>query len=386
MTRQSISLEKINRNPLNPARTELVERKGMGHPDSLCDGIAEQISQSLSQAYLERFDQVLHHNTDKLQLVAGRTNPQFGGGSFENPITFVLGGRATAEHDGENIPLHKIAKEATRDYLLDLISPLEEDMINIESKLGETSSDLMTLFKNGEVPRANDTSLGVGYAPLSETESIVLNLEQTLHELHPAIGRDIKIMGYSNAEGIHLTVAAAMISRHLDNQDEYMEVKNQVQEYASEFASDRTDRNVNVDVNTADQPEDNSVYITETGSSAEMGDDGMVGRGNRTNGVINPYRPMTMEAPCGKNPVSHVGKIYNILAGNIASRIHEDLDADYTEVRLLSQIGAPINEPKEVSIESTCTDKSGVQDIVQEELSDLPSLTTKLINGELLLF
>ncbi|MBI2996856.1 MAG: hypothetical protein HYY46_00145, partial [Deltaproteobacteria bacterium] len=44
---------------------EIVERKGLGHPDTICDAIMEAISQSLCQAYLERFGSILHHNCDK---------------------------------------------------------------------------------------------------------------------------------------------------------------------------------------------------------------------------------------------------------------------------------------------------------------------------------
>jgi S-adenosylmethionine synthetase len=53
------------------AEVEIVERKGLGHPDTLCDAAMEHISQALSEAYLERFGAILHHNCDKGLLVAG---------------------------------------------------------------------------------------------------------------------------------------------------------------------------------------------------------------------------------------------------------------------------------------------------------------------------
>ncbi|MFW9808133.1 MAG: methionine adenosyltransferase, partial [Candidatus Thorarchaeota archaeon] len=43
---------------------EIVERKGKGHPDTLCDKAAEELSVRLSQYYMEVFDQVQHHNVD----------------------------------------------------------------------------------------------------------------------------------------------------------------------------------------------------------------------------------------------------------------------------------------------------------------------------------
>ena len=56
------------------------------------------------------------------------------------------------------------------------------------------------------------------------------------------------------------------------------------------------------------------MYLTVLGTSADGADGGQVGRGNRVNGLISLHRPMSTEAAAGKNPVSHVGKIYNLLA------------------------------------------------------------------------
>jgi len=50
---------------------EIVERKGIGHPDSLCDGIAERISVEYTRWCQENLGVLLHHNFDKVQLVAG---------------------------------------------------------------------------------------------------------------------------------------------------------------------------------------------------------------------------------------------------------------------------------------------------------------------------
>ena len=88
-----------------------------------------------------------------------------------------------------------------------------------------------------------------------------------------------------------------------------------------------------------------------TGSSAEAGDDGEVGRGNRVNGLITPHRPMTMEATAGKNPVSHVGKLYNIVASRIANRIVGEIsDAEAATCTMVSRIGDPIDQPAIVEV------------------------------------
>jgi S-adenosylmethionine synthetase len=89
-----------------------------------------------------------------------------------------------------------------------------------------------------------------------------------------------------------------------------------------------------------------------TGLSAEMGDDGQVGRGNRVNGLITPNRNMSLEAAAGKNPVSHVGKIYNVLATLMAKDLHERLEeVDEVGVTLLSAIGKPTDQPQVAAIE-----------------------------------
>jgi S-adenosylmethionine synthetase len=104
-------------------------------------------------------------------------------------------------------------------------------------------------------------------------------------------------------------------------------------------------------VNTGDPPTGDNVYITVTGTSAEAGDDGEVGRGNRVNGLITPFRPMTMEAAAGKNPVSHVGKLYNVMANRIAARIVAKVaDVSDATVCLVARIGAPVAEPGLVAL------------------------------------
>jgi len=96
---------------------ELVERKGVGHPDSLIDGIMEEISQKLSKRYLEEFGKILHHNVDKGLICGGGTTVEFGGGEFTKPIYILLSGRATDKAEGKSIPVHDIARKASEDYL-----------------------------------------------------------------------------------------------------------------------------------------------------------------------------------------------------------------------------------------------------------------------------
>jgi len=333
---------------------EMVERKGMGHPDTICDALAENLSVALSRFYVERFGAILHHNVDKALLWGGAARPAFGGGEVLAPIEIFLAGRATAEFKGVKVPIDEIAVESSRAWLGRHLRFLDtaRDVI-IHPLVRPTSTDLASLFaRKGGAPAANDTSLGVGFAPLDTLETVVLAVERRLNAAGirsclPAAGEDVKVMGARRGNAIHLTVACAIVDRHVANAGEYFGVKAEVASLALAAAREVTSGQVEVEVNTADADSPESLYLTVTGTSAEAGDDGQVGRGNRVNGLITPYRPMSMEAAAGKNPVTHVGKIYNVLACRIARAIVEEVDGvQEAYCSLLSQIGRPIDEPR----------------------------------------
>ncbi|AHF80340.1 methionine adenosyltransferase [Thermococcus paralvinellae] len=359
--KRNIIVEELVRTPIEMQKVELVERKGIGHPDSIADGIAEAVSRALSREYIKRYGIILHHNTDQVEVVGGRAYPRFGGGEVIKPIYILLSGRAVEFIDREMFPVHEVAIKAAKEYLRKAVRHLNvEEHVVIDSRIGQGSVDLVSVFnkaKETPIPLANDTSFGVGYAPLSETEKIVLETEKLLNSPEfkkkwPAVGEDIKVMGLRKGDEIDLTIAAAIVDSEVANPKEYLEVKQGIYDAVKELVEQYTNRKVNIFVNTADDPEKDIYYITVTGTSAEAGDDGSVGRGNRVNGLITPNRHMSMEAAAGKNPVSHVGKIYNLLAMLIANDIAEQIEGvQEVYVRILSQIGKPIDEPLVASIQ-----------------------------------
>ena len=401
MTERNIRVSQASGRAVEDQRVEIVERKGIGHPDSICDGVAEHVSEALAQAYLDRVGKVLHYNTDETQLVAGTSAPAFGGGEVIEPIYLLIVGRATKEFQGQRIPTDTIALSAAREYLDETFPHLDvgSDVI-VDVRLGEGSGDLQEVFgeDGGAVPMANDTSYGVGHAPLTETEEIVLNTERRLNgeytDEHPEIGQDIKVMGKREGDHVEVTVAAATVDAHVDNIHEYRDAVEGVREYVADLASEYTDREVSVHVNTADDYEEGAIYLTTTGTSSEQGDDGSVGRGNRANGLITPNRPMSMEATSGKNPVNHIGKIYNLLSTDIARSVVEQVDGiRQLQVRLLSQIGSPIDDPHVADatiITEESVDVADVEDdvtaIIDAELEDITSITERVIDGELSTF
>jgi S-adenosylmethionine synthetase len=402
MSHRNIRVQSAGRLAVEDQEVEIVERKGIGHPDSICDGIAESVSRALSNLYLDRVGKVLHYNTDETQLVAGSAAPAFGGGEVIEPIYVLIVGRATKEYvddDGTHyrLPVDSTALKAARDYLAENVPELEygTDVV-VDVKLGEGSGDLQVVFREdgATVPKANDTSFGVGHAPLTETEQIVLNAERQLNGVyadeHPELGPDVKIMGKREGDRIDITVAAAMVDQYVPDMEAYKASVERVRQYVEDLAGDHTDREVSVEVNTADEYETGSIYLTTTGTSAEQGDDGSVGRGNRANGLITPNRPMSMEATSGKNPVNHIGKIYNLLSSRIAENVVAEVDGIRDlRVRLLSQIGQPIDEPQVADVDVVTEDGVQIADIEDEvtaivdaELADITDVTREVIDGD----
>lgn len=386
---------------------EIVERKGLGHPDYIADSIAEAVSRALSKYYLEKFEVILHHNVDKVLVVGGQAKPRFKGGEIIRPIHIIVAGRVTTEvkmkGKTELVPVGSIILRSTKEWIRDNFRFLDPEVhMIVDYKIGRGSTDLVSMYERGldKVPLANDTSLGLSFAPLSTTERLVLEVERYLNSSSlkkriPQVGEDIKVMGYRNGKDVRLTVAVAMISRLINDKDEYFNIKDQVKEEILKLASKiAPDFNVEVEVNTADDPKDpSSLYLVVTGTSAEHGDDGATGRGNRVNGLITPLRPMSLEATAGKNPVSHVGKIYNVLADVAAWKIAGIDGVKEAYVEILSQIGKPIDKPQ-VALISAVTEKGAnfrnikyeAESIMENLLENITKLTNRILEGEVSLF
>jgi S-adenosylmethionine synthetase len=379
---------------------EVVERKGVGHPDTICDALAEQLSVALSRAYLERFGAILHHNVDKGLLSAGAARPAFGGGEVLEPIEIHLAGRATTEFRGVTIPVEALAIASSREWLRAHVRFLDpERHVRITPHVRPTSPDLAALFlrrHEAGVPLANDTSIGVGFAPLGRLERVVLAVERHLDapevkQAHPEIGEDVKVMGVRRGAEIALTVACALVGRHVRDLADYRAKKAGVRELALAAARAAGGAPVDVRVNAADGDTPDSIYLTVTGLSAESGDDGQVGRGNRVNGLITPYRPMSLEAAAGKNPLTHVGKLYNVIAHRAAGAVVAGVPGvEEVTCVLLSRIGSPIAEPQLFDVAVRLADPGALETLApriaeaaRAELARFPSLWRDAVDGTL---
>jgi S-adenosylmethionine synthetase len=396
---RNVQVEPLRSTHIESQEIELVERKGLGHPDSMADGISESVSRALSRMYLDEFGRILHHNTDETQIVGGASEPKFGGGRVTSPIYILLVGRATTEVDGEKLPFRQVSLDAAKEYVGSICAHLDVDKhVEFDCKIGQGSVDLRGVFEQKQV-LANDTSFGVGFAPLSNTERLVLESEKfltgKLKKKLPALGEDVKVMGYRAGDKVRLTVAAALVDSEIKDAVEYASVCQEIQDKLLEQAAKLTAKPVEVNVNTADDPELGRFYLTVTGLSMEAGDDGSVGRGNRSNGLITPCRPMSLEATAGKNPVNHVGKIYNLLSTLIANDIVKETRGNVKEVhvRILSQIGKPVDEPQVASIQLLPADGVKLSQVKAEALSvtndwfdKIPSIPQRLLTDKLTVF
>jgi len=133
------------------------------------------------------------------------------------------------------------------------------------------------------------------------------------------------------------------------------------------------------------------LFLTVLGTCADGADSGQVGRGNKVNGVISLNRPIGAEAAAGKNPVSHVGKIYSALSHQIARSICDEVpEVAETCVWLLSQIGKPIDQPAiaaaQVVMNDGCSLKAvqgRITEIIDGELAEIENFCKQLIYGKI---
>ncbi|NTU59073.1 MAG: methionine adenosyltransferase [Chlorobiaceae bacterium] len=396
---RNIIIDRAPDAPMEEQPIELVERKGTGHPDTICDSIMEAVCVELCREYNRIFGHICHHNIDKGLLVAGRSLPKTGGGEMVEPMRLIFGDRATYSYKGRLVPVGDIAEAAARGWIRQNLRFVDPDRhILFQNEIKPGSAELTDAFAR-KVIGANDTSVGVGYAPLSETERLVIAAEGHLNSpvlkaLFPEVGEDIKIMGYRFGRSLRLTVAIAFVDRYVQGSNMYFERKSAIQDELLTFIKkeSRLLDSIDIDINTLDDPSrgEGGMYLTVLGTSAEGADCGQVGRGNRVNGIIPFNRHQTTEAAAGKNPVNHVGKIYNILSHQIAARIHRETEGvREAVVYLCSQIGNPVDRPLVASAQlvlapgadfASCRKQPA--DIIDSELEDIQQFITSLAEGK----
>ena len=394
-----IFLEPIRSMPTFKKRFEIVERKGIGHPDTICDLIMNQISIELSKMYLKETGAIQHHNMDKSLLVAGQSENKFGGGKITKPMKLVIGDRATFEVKGQKLPVEDVAISTAKKWFKNNLRFVKEEHIEYQLEVGTSSHELRSIFENPKSFVANDTSALVGYAPFTKTESSVLETEEYINSQNfkkefPESGEDVKVMGFRNDNTLDLTIAMAFVDSHVDSENHYFKRKQDMLQSISEFHRKRGDFDeVNITMNNLDTKNKGieGLYLTVLGTSADNADSGEVGRGNMANRVISLTRPAGSEATAGKNPVSHIGKIYNALSFKLAEEIQKAVpDLEEVLVWMYNVIGKPVNEPKAIIIQPI-SDKeldvakfeSAIKEIVEQNLNKMDEFCMQLASGKI---
>jgi len=399
---KNIVIEKLTGIPIEEREFEIVERKGIGHPDTICDALCEAASLGLSQYYVQKFKKVLHHNLDKGLLVAGESKPKFGGGKILRPIKIIIAGRATDRVGRIKIPVKEIILKSVYNWLGRNLnfSPREiKKIFQISIDYQQGAANLQEVFKKSDKTSiANDTSFGVAHGPLSKTERLTLSVANLVNskkfaKKFPALGKDIKVMALREREKVFITLAGAYIDRYISKVKEYFEIEERVKKEVEKYIKRNFDfKYIRIDHNTLDNPQakkENEIYLSVTGLSAEQGDDGQVGRGNRVCGLITPLRGMSMEAAAGKN-INHPGKLYQILSFLIAQEIGKIEGVKECYVKLLSEIGKPLHLPQIALIELNAKNFAKIKHkaflICQNYLNNLRKIQKRIIQGRYQLF
>jgi S-adenosylmethionine synthetase len=387
---------------------EFVERKGKGHPDSLSDNLAEFLSAKYSQYTKKNFGAILHHNFDKVGLLGGASDVGFGYGQLTKPIRVLLNGRSSTKFGDTNIDVRGLLLEWTKEFMsknLPLTNPDTElefhyNQSNQSSpgKTEEHDNKKKSARKYWFEPRdlndipelknlvSNDTSMGVGFAPYSVLEILVLEIEKTLNssdfkKANVWIGSDIKIMGFRHKRDFKITMCIPQIGKHVNSIDEYKSNILFCRGVVEKIVKKYSVNNLELNINTRDDYEKGELYLTAIGSSIESGDEGLVGRGNRIQGFISPTRLMSMEGAAGKNPVYHIGKIYYIASQQISEKIYEELNIP-NEVVLISQSGRALLDPWVIFIHvpEEFKDVGNLENIIKLEIQKIPEITDRVIN------
>jgi len=391
-----IFIESVNNIPTFKKRFEIVERKGIGHPDTICDLVMNQVSIDLSKLYLKETGAIQHHNMDKALLVAGQSESNFGGGKIIKPMKMILGDRATFDIGERKLPIGDLAIQTAKEWFEKNLRFVNDEHVEYQVEIGVTSKELQSIFENTSSFAANDTSVLVGYAPFTETESIVLNTEQHINSKQfkdnfPESGEDVKVMGFRDANHVDLTIATAFVDKFISSENQYFQRKEEMLQEINEFLKKNYSMEITANMNCLDSKNRgmSGLYLTVLGTSADSADSGQVGRGNMASRVISPSRPAGSEATAGKNPVSHIGKIYNALSFKIANEIHTKVSGlDEVCVWMYNVIGRPVNDPKAVIVQPTIVgqlhdaEKNQINEIVENNLQNIHEFCNELISGK----
>lgn len=385
-----IYIENLKQSIQDDKAIEVVEKKGIGHPDSLADGLAEAISYVYSKYCLKNFGYILHHNMDKINVLGGRSSAGFGFGEQLDRIRVIINGRMSLSFGGIEIPVFDIASQTVRKYFKTLIPTLDVDkdirIFDFINRAGGAPHKGNKWFRPNSVadlpevklPRANDTCSVVNSNPYSKIEALSLSIHDLfyksfLEKKYDYLGTDIKIMIMRIEKEVSITMCIPFLGSKTPDLTFYISKKEELKKMILKHAKDALGKyySITLDINMRDNPKINDLYILANGTAAESGDEGIVGRGNRSSGFIASYRPYSIEASQGKNPTYFGGKVYDLFTRRLSQELFDKMGIN-TNVFVMTQNGALLKQPSNIIIqiegEEAVLDEKKIKTITEKHL------------------
>lgn len=384
---------------------EIVERKGIGHPDTVADAIAERISVEYSKYCLKKFNVILHHNVDKFAILGGLIDLKgWKKAQIIKPVRALVNGRISTSFNKQKIPVADICRDAIKKQLSISLPELDVEksldfVFNFTSYsknptwFNPNSLDDLPEYKN---LNANDTSSVVSYWPLTDSEKLTLNLEGYFYDekqrpRFKEFGQDIKVMIVRRKKHFDITLCVPFFIKYLNDSSSYWKLLEKLESELSSFVrkqlGDKADFNLKVNTQTPDRFSELKVksgYFVAAGGALDYGEEGLVGRGNNRLGIIPSIRPYTMEAAYGKNPVYHVGKVIGLVSDTIAKEIANKFNCQ-NEVYIISQIGDSLFRPGNIIVKSSKKINKKEIDSLVISILDSHNWTKEIIEDELLI-
>lgn len=367
----------INSNLRVPSAYELeiVERKGIGHPDTLADGIAEKISDDYSRYCLEKFGAVLHHNVDKVCVMGGLIKIyDWGSAKMVKPIRVLVNGRISPAFNNAKIPLEDIFEKAINLQLKKILPHLDiEKWVKIIDESTSYSKNprwfnpvSLDDLPEHKLARANDTSTVIGYWPLTPTEELTLEMENFFYRSdrdpkYKFIGHDIKVMVTRKKKQIDVTLCVPFIVNETPNYNFYKEKVEFISESLLDIAKKHLGKHFKVkmyvnnhyrSIKKGNIKKIEGYYCNVSGSALDYGEEGVVGRGNNRRGIIPSFRTYTMEAAWGKNPAYHVGKVLGLVVDTLAKNIALQYNCQ-AQVIAITRIADPLFSPHNLLVSTS---------------------------------
>lgn len=364
-----------NQPSVEQSPVEIVELKGRGHPDSLADGISETIANFFCNNSKPKIPVYIY--SDKVLIIPGEAVPQFGGGKILKPFRVCVPCISNYKIDLSEI------ENVVYQFLENTLSHFSREYARVKIFPRKPSKHSIAEYA-GFQEEFEDTSVAIGYAPLTRTEQLLKRIEMMLNSKqykckYPCVGEDIKLLAYRVGSRVKITIACAFIGKFIKDLTHHIRLKQAIIREIEELGNDYA-FNLRIEINPDDNPQLNSVYLSVIGSSIEHGDCGMTGRGNRFNGLISPLRPMIIEATAGKNTQNHPAKLLTIVAQKIADEINQQLSVEDVSVFLVGKVGYHIKDLEHIFVRvkrNSTVKKQHILEIVSYWLSRFIDATTQ---------